>query len=189
MDIQIDHISKAFGQTQVFSDFSCTIAQGSMVGISAPSGAGKTTLLRLILGLEVPDHGRICGVPRRVSAVFQEDRLIPQLSTLKNLRIIGADDAAALALLRRLGLEDVHKPACQLSGGQARRVALARGLLAPGELLALDEPFSALDDHAREQAAHAIRDHRQGRTLLLVTHRAEDFDLLGIERRIYLSGS
>ncbi len=189
MDICIDHISKSYGQTRIFSDFSCIIARGSMVGIFAPSGAGKTTFLRLILGLEKPDSGHISGVPRTKSAVFQEDRLIPKLGSVKNLCIAGADAAAAQALLNRLGLEEVHKPVCQLSGGQARRVALARGLLAPGELLTLDEPFSALDDRARERAADAIRDYSAGRTVLLVTHREADFELLGIENRIYFPGS
>ena len=80
----------------------------------------------------------------------------------------------------------MEQPAASLSGGQARRAALARALLYPGELLALDEPFTGLDETSRESAAAAIRRCRRGRTLLLITHREEDSPLLGITERIGL---
>ena len=94
----------------------------------------------------------------------------------------------ATALLSRLGLEDESqkKPVRLLSGGQARRVSLARALLAKGELLILDEPFNGLDEGSRQRCAAAIRDYRQGRTLLAVTHNLDDLPLLGIEKRITL---
>ena len=191
MDIVLKEVSKSYDGKQVLSNFSCTISEGSSWAVMAPSGAGKTTLLRLILGLEKPDRGEILGVPTEKGVLFQEDRLCPRLSVLKNIRMAvgkaGAEQAKAL--LDFLGLADcADQPAGQLSGGQARRAALARALLASGQLLALDEPFTGLDDAARLRAAEAVRAYRRGRTLLLITHRQEDLPLLEVTDRVDLMG-
>lgn len=191
MDIVLKEVSKSYDGKQVLSNFSCTIPEGSVCAVMAPSGAGKTTLLRLILGLEQPDGGEVLGVPGEKGVLFQEDRLCPRLSVLKNIRMAvgkaGAEQAKAL--LDFLGLADcADQPAGQLSGGQARRAALARALLASGQLLALDEPFTGLDDAARLRAAEAIRAYRRGRTLLLITHRQEDLPLLEVTDRVDLMG-
>ena len=191
MEIVLEDVSKSYGEKRVLSHFSCTIPQGSSCAVMAPSGRGKTTLLRLILNLEKPDGGNITGVPLEKSVLFQEDRLCPRLSVLKNIRMAvgkaGAEQAKAL--LDFLGLADcADQPAGQLSGGQARRAALARALLASGQLLALDEPFTGLDDAARLRAAEAVRAYRRGRTLFLVTHRQEDLPLLEVAQRIDLMG-
>lgn len=191
MDIELKDVSKSYGGKQIFSHFSCTIPEGSVCAVMAPSGAGKTTLLRLILGLEQPDGGEILGVPAEKAVLFQEDRLCPQLSVLKNIRMAvkkcGTEQTKAL--LEFLGLADcAEQPAAKLSGGQARRVSLARALLASGQLLALDEPFTGLDEASRLRAAEAIRAYRRGRTLLLITHRQEDLPLLEVTERIDLMG-
>ena len=191
MDIVLKGICKSYDGKQVLSNFSCTIPEGSVCAVMAPSGVGKTTLLRLILGLEKPDRGEILGVPTEKGVLFQEDRLCPRLSVLKNIRMAvgkaGAEQAKAL--LEFLGLADcADQPAEKLSGGQARRAALARALLASGQLLALDEPFTGLDEDARLRAAEAVRVYRRGRTLLLITHRQEDLPLLEVAQRIDLMG-
>ncbi len=89
-------------------------------------------------------------------------------------------------MLRTLGLDEQTqaKPADTLSGGQKRRVALARALLAEADLVALDEPFTGLDESARRTAAQVILRCLEGRTLLLITHRPEDLPLLNIRREI-----
>ncbi|MGM9605109.1 MAG: ATP-binding cassette domain-containing protein [Faecousia sp.] len=189
MDILIRDISKSYGESRVFSHFSWEIPQGSCCAVMAPSGVGKTTLLRLLLGLEKPDSGQILGVPSSKAALFQEDRLFPRFSALKNIRMAvpGCSREQAETVLSMLGLMDCcDKPVSTLSGGQARRVALARALVHPGELLALDEPFTGLDEASRTKAAEAIRRCRHGRTLILVTHRQEDLPLLEITQRINL---
>ena len=189
MKIVLEDVSKSYGEKRVLSHFSCTIPQGSSCAVMAPSGRGKTTLLRLILGLEKPDRGTITGVPLEKSVLFQEDRLFPHLSPEKNLSmaVSGCSREEALALLRELKLEDcIGIPVCRLSGGQARRVALARALLASGELLALDEPFTGLDEESRLRAAEVIRRYHHGRTLILITHREEDLPLLEVTERIHL---
>ena len=91
------------------------------------------------------------------------------------------------SILTELGLADsLTKPASALSGGMARRAALARALLSGGGLLTLDEPFTGLDEENRLLAAKAILTHRRGRTTILVTHRHEDLELLGVEQTIQL---
>ena len=187
--MELRNVSKRYGEKMVFSHFSCTIPDGSSRGVMAPSGAGKTTLLRLILGLEKPDDGAILGVPGGKSVLFQEDRLFPQLSAVKNIRMAvpRCSVEEARGLLEALGLGDcLEQPVSTLSGGQARRAALARALACPGQLLALDEPFTGLDEESRLQAAGAIRQYRRGRTLILVTHREADLPLLDISERIDL---
>lgn len=189
MDIAVNHLWKSYDGTPVLENFSCSIPRGSCCALLAPSGAGKTTLLRLLLGLEQPDSGIILGIPARCSVLFQEDRLFPGLCAVSNVTAAtSCSRGEATALLSRLGLEDESqkKPVRLLSGGQARRVSLARALLAKGELLILDEPFTGLDDSTRQLCAAAIRDYRQGRTLLAVTHNLDDLPLLGIEKRITL---
>ena len=137
MDIRVNNISKSYGEKQVLSHFSACFPRGEVSAVMAPSGRGKTTLLRLILGLEKPDAGEITGVPEAKSALFQEDRLCPELSVLGNIRMVTGrtvPEEEIRRLLAFLGLEEsVETPARALSGGMARRTALARALLYPGE--------------------------------------------------------
>lgn len=190
MEIVLDAVSKSYGEKQVLERFSCRIPQGSAAALMAPSGAGKTTLLRLLLGLERADTGVIRGVPRERSVLFQEDRLCPGLSVLANIRMVTGrrvPEEEILQLLAMLGLKaEAHSPAHTLSGGQARRAALARALLHPGELLVLDEPFAGLDEATRHQTAETITRYRRGRTLIVVTHADEDRALLGTEQLIQI---
>ena len=83
--ILITNLLKSYGETVVFRDFSARLPLGETTVVTGVSGGGKTTLLRLILGLETPDGGEIAGVPARRAAVFQEDRLCPQLTALENV--------------------------------------------------------------------------------------------------------
>lgn len=188
MNICVANISKAFGDNVVFHDFSCEIPQGEITSLEAPSGAGKTTLLRLILGLDYPDKGEINHVPERKSIVFQEDRLLPGVSVYGNLKAVLPKSVSATKILDGLALLELPKDrkAADLSGGMARRLALLRALLSPGELLVLDEPFNGLDGRTRLLAANAITRYRNGRTTILVSHREEERALLNCTHRIVL---
>lgn len=86
-DIVIDNISKSFGAVKVFDGFSAVLRAGRIYRLTAPSGAGKTTLLRMLMKLEKPDDGGIRGIPKEISAVFQEDRLLEELSVYDNIAI------------------------------------------------------------------------------------------------------
>ena len=183
MEILLKNVSKAYGDKQVLEHVNASFAPGKVYALMGPSGRGKTTLLRLILGLEKPDTGEIAGVPERKAAVFQESRLCPELTIPENLRLVLGGRFPKVEMervLTALNLTDcLDIPAEKLSGGQARRAALARALLYRGELLCLDEPFTGLDAENRERALTAIRAFRGNATLLLVTHSREDGEKLG----------
>ena len=185
MTVRVENLRKSYGGVPVLKGLSFTADRG-VTCIMAPSGAGKTTLLRILLGLEQPDSGSVSlPVPCRVAAVFQEDRLLEHLDAMDNLRFaLGAalDEAAAALLLTELGLaETVSKRVREYSGGMKRRLALARALLAPAEVLVLDEPFTGLDEENRERAVACIRRAAEDKIVLLVTHEEADAAALGAE--------
>ena len=180
--MELQNVSKAYGDKPVLSHFSAVLAPGGRYALMGPSGVGKTTLLRLILGLEKPDSGKITGVPGKKSAVFQESLLIPELTIRGNLRLVLGSrfpETEITAMLTRLDLTDcLDTPAANLSGGQQ---LLARALCAAGELLVLDEPFTGLDEDNRRKALDAIRAYPKEAIVLLVTHSREDAEALGAE--------
>ena len=180
--ILITNLSKSYGETVVFRDFSARLPLGETTVITGVSGGGKTTLLRLILGLETPDGGEIAGVPARRAAVFQEDRLCPQLTVLENVLLAAGrkKEREARDLLARLGLgESVAVPAAELSGGMRRRCALARSLCAESDLLVLDEPFKGLDEATRARVIDETKRLCRGKTVLMVTHEAAEAERMG----------
>lgn len=171
------------GCTALIDGFSLSLRQGEVACIMAPSGAGKTTLLRLVAGLERADAGHV-DVPAPVSMVFQEDRLAEQASLLTNVRSPLTRGSAAWEeaphMLAALGLESrMLAPAHTCSGGERKRCALARALLAPHATLLLDEPFTGLDETAHALAAHLVAKHEQDRIVLVATHDPADLHLLG----------
>ena len=184
-DIVIRGLCKAFDGKQVLRDFSAALPAGQVTGLMAPSGAGKTTLLRILMGLETPDRGTITGLEGlRLSAVFQEDRLCPQLTAVQNVLLVLPDDRQEAAIRQdfaRLGLDEaaLALPARKLSGGQKRRTALLRALWAPGDTLLLDEPFTGMDPAAVQASIALLRERVEGRPVLLATHDRAAIDALG----------
>ena len=177
-------LCKSFGEKSVLRDVSGTLAAGRITGLMAPSGAGKTTLLRILMGLEQADSGRIDGLDGlRLSAVFQEDRLCDQLDGVSNLRLVtpSLSRAEARNALEAVGLADcIGQPTRELSGGQRRRVAILRGLLADYDLLILDEPFKGLDRDTKQLVIEDTQRRCMGKTVLLVTHDPTELDALGV---------
>ena len=175
MEIRVEGLCKSYNGRPVLTDVNAVFPPG-ITCVAAPSGTGKTTLLRLLLGLERPDGGRILGADCRWAAVFQEDRLLEDLSAAGNLRFaLGEVPGEAGEVLARLGLTDAG-PVRAWSGGMKRRLALARALLAPAEALALDEPFTGLDGENRARCLALLRERAGGRPVVLATH-----DLAGLE--------
>ena len=187
--LRLEGISKSFGNKPVLDNVSFDANTGTPVCLMAPSGSGKTTLLRIIAGLETPDTGRtlMTDEPKwlpRVSMAFQDDRLADQASALANARLAVAPGSAAWdeapALLEQLGLgERLLSAAGTCSGGERRRIARARALLSPHEVLLLDEPFTGLDDAARDTCARIIRERERQSIVLVATHDREDVERLG----------
>lgn len=183
MAIVMEKLTKSYGQKLALPPFSCRVEPGEIVCLLGQSGCGKTTLLRLLLGLEAPTGGTVTGLPDRISAVFQEDRLCPAFSAVTNVslalgRQVPREDI--VALLVELGLGDaLQKPVRELSGGMQRRVAIARSLLCPADLFVMDEPFKGLDEDTRRQVMDTVLARTGGKTLLVVTHDPEEAAYLG----------
>lgn len=172
--IKLTNVYKSFGEKQVISDFSAFFPYGGVSALLGKSGVGKTTLLNLITGLAKPDSGTISGVPEKISAVFQENRLCEEYNAFSNLKLItgkGYSTKKAKALFESLGLRDGYdKPVRLLSGGMRRRVAIARALAAEFDLIVLDEPFKELDVKTKKEVMETVRNAIAGKTALLVTH-------------------
>lgn len=172
MMLRLESVSKSFGKKAVLYDVSADFTQGSTTLITGPSGVGKTTLLRIISGLETADSGKVVLDGNAViSFMFQEPRLFPWLSAIKNASVVGGSSDDAGRLLCELGMEGALdlKPS-ELSGGMQRRVAIARTLLYPADIFLFDEPFAGLDPSSAAVAANAISRHTAGGTVLIVSH-------------------
>ena len=188
--IKYENVSKTFGGKLVFDSLELTLAPGSRTAIMGPSGCGKTTALMMLAGLETQDGGVIRGLEnKRVSMVFQDDRLCENLSLYANVKIVcpqstKKSDIAEAAGALGLG-DSINKAASKLSGGMRRRAAILRAMLADFDILLLDEPFNGLDPDAKRQTAKFIADRLENRTLLLVTHNPDDAELLGCEKILF----
>ena len=155
------------------------VPSGGRACVMGASGVGKSTLLTLAAGECAP-----------CSMVFQDVRLVEDASALDNVLVcadarVGASSAAALLRLLVSGM-DVQARVAELSGGQRRRVEIARALLCGGSAVILDEPFTGLDPVARDATAKAVLDLLDSRTLLLATHDATDAQALNISDVITL---
>ncbi len=180
MSIGFKQVDFAYGDTVICRGVDWILPASGVVCLWGPSGCGKTTLLRLLMGLESPSAGQVYGMEHsRVSAVFQEDRLLPWYTVQQNVRLSGCSPDAARAVLSRLGLAEytAHFPG-ELSGGQQRRVALARALAAPGDLLVLDEPFNGLDEATWTDVVPLIASVAETRPVVLVTHLRQQAEAL-----------
>lgn len=169
-EIRVQGLRKAYGETQLFQNFSAVYEKGRIYYLRQPSGSGKTTLLSILAGIEKADAGSI-RVPERVSMLFQEDRLCEEYDAIKNVELVcGNRKQASEALLKLLEPESLEKPCSSLSGGMKRRVALVRAMEAEADFVLLDEPFVGMDRENRRMAEQYIQERQQGRTILIATH-------------------
>jgi len=188
--LEIEVGEKRFGERLVLKNLHLRLARGEIVSLVGPSGCGKSTLLAIVAGLDRQARAavRLDGVPLAdagvedgIGFVFQEPRLFPWLDVGRNVAFGGRPHAlpalAAEALLEEVGLAGhARRLPRQLSGGQAQRVAIARGLYTRPRVLLLDEPFSAVDAITRmklqDLLARVARE--RGLTVLLVTHDIDE---------------
>ena len=191
--IELENISKTFGSHRAVDRVSLCIPDHAQVALVGPSGSGKTTLLRLIAGLEVPDSGTItmegrlvssrdCMVPpseRSIGFVFQNAALWPHMTVADNIRFALGDlpspeqHQRTRSLLERMGIIPLAgRYPDQISGGEARRVALARALAPRPATLLFDEPLTNLDRPLREDLIRLIAESVQktGSSMVYVTH-------------------
>ena len=193
--IQMNNLSKWYGNFQVLKNCTTELARGEVVVVCGPSGSGKSTLIKWVNGLEPVQEGDIFienqpvtgkGVDlptlrAKVGMVFQHFELFPHLSIIDNLnlaqiKVLGRDRHAAtkkgMALLERVGLKShAHKYPIQLSGGQQQRVAIARALAMDPIAMLFDEPTSALDPEMVNEVLDVMVELAgEGMTMMCVTH-------------------
>ena len=193
--IEMDHVSKWYGQFQVLKDCTTQVDKGEVVVVCGPSGSGKSTLIKTVNALEPFQKGRInvdgidvgakgTNLPRlraRIGMVFQNFELFPHLSITRNLslaqvKVLGRSEDEAvergLKLLDRVGLiAQKDKFPGQLSGGQQQRVAIARALSMDPIAMLFDEPTSALDPEMINEVLDVmVQLALDGMTMMVVTH-------------------
>lgn len=181
MGINLSHVCKSYGDKNILNDFNYEFTSESITIISGKSGIGKTTLLNLLLGIEKPDSGIIQQESiSRVSAVFQEDRLIENLSAKKNIEVVldnkNWEEVIKQAFIE-LGLKgEESTKALKLSGGMKRRIAIIRAILYPSDLIIMDEPFKGLDEKNRRLAIKFIKNNLNKRILIISSHDSRDVE-------------
>jgi putative ABC transport system ATP-binding protein len=195
--IDARNVVRSFGQTPALRGTTVSAASGEILAIMGPSGSGKSTLLHCLAGILTPEAGEVWFDGHRIDTlneaarstlrrdrfgfVFQFGQLVPELTAEENvalpLLLGGVRRAAALddarAWLERLGLDGMQqRRSGELSGGEAQRVALARGLVAHPQVLFADEPTGSLDSLTGEQVMELLvaAARQQGTTVILVTH-------------------
>lgn len=185
-----ENVTKKYEKNTVLNNFSFSIADREKVVLSGKSGIGKTTLIRLICGLERADSGRLYGYDKReIAYMFQEHRLLPFATAYENVTAVtdaNKDaDARARDLLEELELgNDLDKMPDEMSGGMKQRVSLARALIYDKPVLILDEPFAALDEAVKRKAAQMISRESVDKTVILVSHNADDYKLIFDDYRV-----
>jgi iron(III) transport system ATP-binding protein len=197
MRIEIEGLTRLYGDVRAVDDLSLQIADGELLVLLGPSGCGKTTTMRSVVGLETPDAGLIrvgdqvvfdvarqINVPpnrRQMGMVFQSYAIWPHKSVFENVSFPlerqklprGRIDERVRQVLKLVGLDELaDRGASLLSGGQMQRVALARSIVSEPRVLLLDEPLSNLDAKLREHLRFELRDIQQrlGITTIYVTH-------------------
>lgn len=197
-DIIFKNFSFSYPDKEIYKNFNAVFFGGKINVVLGASGVGKTTLLNALTGLSGFD-GEIENMPKNVSYIFQNDRLVKTISVEKNLDFVlknairdkTARKNAIYDMAKLLEISDVLKRLpTEISGGQAQRVQMARAFLYPSEVMLLDEPFKGLDVSLKTRLIKKFLElwGRDGRTVVLVTHDVYDALLMG-DKVFVLSGS
>ena len=212
--IDIDHLTKRFGDNTIINDLSLSVEKGEVVVLVGPSGCGKSTLLRCINGLEPiqggsiklhgepVEHGKpsLYNVRQKIGMVFQSYDLFPHMTVMHNITLAPLKvqkrakeevTAKAMELLKRVGLADkADSYPSELSGGQKQRVAIVRSLIMNPDIMLLDEITAALDPEMVHEVLNVVLDLAKGdqnTTMVIVTHEMAFAEAVA-DRVIFLDG-
>lgn len=173
--IKLDNLTLRYGEKTILENFSLTLPTEGITAFTGPSGCGKTTLLRLLAGLVQPESGTVGGIdPGDTAFLFQENRLLPWRTAAQHITDVlprerrgEADFWLTFAELE----QEHHSLPASLSGGMARRLALARCGALGGKLLLLDEPFTGVDGERAQRILARLKS--LGIPVILVSHEPE----------------
>lgn len=192
--LQIKDLSVSQEEKKLFSDFSLELKSNQIIGIKGPSGKGKTTLLNCIADVLPKDNTFVItgSIQKKsnikISYVFQEHRLIPFISVLKNVmlpleKIMPKDEAEQIALNYLKEFELLYKKdnfPNELSGGEKQRVSLARAFAYPSDLLLMDEPFQSQDLEKKQKLIMMTKNilQKESRAIIFVSHSEDELEQL-----------
>lgn len=173
----LNDIKASANGLEILSGITFTVQSGEITALIGPSGCGKTTLLNIISGIRKPDNGTCSSERCRISYMFQESRLLPWRTVRENIALVAPDKIAAEKMIKAVGLSgfENYYPD-ELSGGMAKRCALARAFCRGGDYYLMDEPFQALDYGIRMEMVNLLlsiwRESKPG--ILFVTHEIDE---------------
>lgn len=191
--IEVTNLCKQYSQ-EVLKNFSLSVNEGEMVVLLGESGCGKSTFIRILAGLENADSGSVClnGISmdertppnkRNIALVYQEPVLWNHMPVWKNIAygMAKKDKNVIYELMDALEIGGLEKRFPEeISGGQAKRVALARALAADKGILLLDEPLSNIDEKTKlKNLEYLVQNYKDRKTILYVTHSKMEADFLG----------
>ena len=189
--LNLEHISKTYGEKVIFDDISCGIHQGDKIGIIGINGTGKTTFLRILAGLEEADEGQVITQNGLRITYLSQHPEFPDGATILSYVTQGQREQSwnpeteAHMVLNKLGIEDHEEEIAHLSGGQKKRVALAAVLVNPTDVLILDEPTRGIDVGAKFEIYKLMTEVAQaGKAVVMVS--SELPELIGMCDRIYV---
>ena len=193
--IQIEHLTKKFGEAEVLHDISMTLEAGRIYGLVGRNGSGKTMLLKHMLGFVRPTSGKVVidgkeigkdiDMPQNVGAIIENPGFLPEYSGFKNLKFLAMirgkiKDEEIKDAIRLVGLDpDSKKHVGKYSLGMRQRLGLAQALMENPDILLLDEPLSGLDnDGVAEMHQLLLSQKEQGKLIVLASHSKEDIAVL-----------
>lgn len=193
--IDVQHVSKSFGEEQVLKNICRSFEIGKIHGIVGNNGSGKTVLMKCICGFLRPDSGKIyvnykevgkdMDFPADLGIIIETPGFLPNISGFKNLQLLAslkkkASDAVIRDAIMKVGLDPyMKKPVGKYSLGMRQRLGLAQALMEDPQLLILDEPLNGLDKHGAAHIRELIKSMRdEGKTVLLASHNQMDIDEL-----------
>lgn len=193
--IEVEHVTKKFGEERVLDDVNLAMEQGRVYGISGNNGSGKTVLMKCICGfLPVTDgrirvNGKRIGIdidfPERIGVIIETPGFLANLSGMRNLEILAGlqgkvGKEGIQAAIRKAGLDPgLKKPVSKYSLGMRQRLGIAQAIMEDPEFLILDEPFNGLDKHGVADIRKLLLELKgQGKTIILASHNSEDIRIL-----------
>ena len=193
--IEIEHVTKKFGEDIILNDINIAMEQGKVYGISGNNGSGKTVLMKCICGFlpvtggRISVKGKVIGIeidfPQSIGVIIETPGFLPNLSGMRNLEILaglqgkigkeGIRDA-----IRKAGLDPgLKKSVSKYSLGMRQRLGIAQAIMEDPEFLILDEPFNGLDKHGVADIRNLLLELKgQGKTIILASHNSEDIRIL-----------